>query len=52
MTAGSEAMAAAYVQIKEPDGSTLHGVGIDANIITASLQAVASAASRQAAAAS
>ncbi len=46
VTAGSEATAAAYVQIKRPDGTTLHGVGIDSNIITASLQAVASAASR------
>ncbi len=45
VTAGSAAKAAAYIQIRA-DGGTLFGVGLDENIITASLQAVASAAAR------
>ena len=44
--AGADAQATAYVQVRDAAGATLHGVGIDANIITASLKAVASAASR------
>jgi 2-isopropylmalate synthase len=45
-TAGASAKAAAYAQIRAADGRTLFGVGIDENIVTASLQAVASAAAR------
>ncbi len=45
VTAGSSAKAAAYVQVRAP-GGTLFGVGLDENIVTASLQAVASAAAR------
>ena len=50
VTAGADAQAAAYVQIRNagPDGNdaTLYGVGMDSDIVTASLKAVASAASR------
>ena len=45
VAAGSAATAAAYAQIRS-NGGTLFGVGLDANIVTASLQAVASAAAR------
>jgi 2-isopropylmalate synthase len=45
VASGSSAKAAAYAQIRS-NGGTLFGVGLDENIITASLQAVASAASR------
>jgi 2-isopropylmalate synthase len=47
--AGADAQAAAYVQIRSSaDGAdaTLYGVGMDSDIVTASLKAVASAASR------
>jgi 2-isopropylmalate synthase len=48
--AGADAQAAAYVQIKsggaKGDADTLFGVGLDSDIVTASLKAVASAASR------
>ncbi len=44
--AGADAQATAYVQIRGKDEATLYGVGIDANIMTASLKAVASAANR------
>jgi len=43
--AGAAAKAAAYAQVRAGDG-TLFGVGLDENIVTASLQAVASAAGR------
>ncbi|HTQ34533.1 MAG TPA: 2-isopropylmalate synthase [Stellaceae bacterium] len=43
---GADAQAAAYVKVRGEDDETLHGVGIDGNIITASLKAVASAATR------
>src|SRR5215472_9169333 len=43
---GADAQAAAYVKVRGTDDETLHGVGIDGNIITASLKAVASAATR------
>ncbi len=54
--AGADAQAAAYVQIRSagpdggPDGAetTLYGVGMDSDIVTASLKAVASAATRAA----
>jgi 2-isopropylmalate synthase len=44
--AGAEAQATAYVEIRDGDGASLWGVGIDGNIVTASLKAVASAATR------
>jgi 2-isopropylmalate synthase len=50
--AGADAQAAAYVQIRSgaDDGAdeTLYGVGLDSDIVTASLKAVASAATRAA----
>jgi 2-isopropylmalate synthase len=46
VTSGSAAKAAAYVQVRAPGGGNLFGVGLDENIVTASLQAVASAAAR------
>ncbi len=54
VAAGADAQAAAYVQIRstgadgapDGDGATLYGVGMDSDIVTASLKAVASAASR------
>ncbi|MGI5180417.1 2-isopropylmalate synthase [Dactylosporangium sp. CA-152071] len=45
LTAGESAQAAAYVECSV-DGQTFWGVGIDANIVTASLRAVLSAANR------
>jgi 2-isopropylmalate synthase len=45
MAAGGDARAAAYLEC-EIDGRTLWGVGIDANIVTASLAAVVSAVNR------
>ena len=44
--AGADAQAAAYVQIAAKGGETLYGVGMDSDIVTASLKAVASAATR------
>jgi 2-isopropylmalate synthase len=44
--AGADAQATAYVQIRDAGDATLYGVGIDGNIVTASLRAVASAATR------
>jgi len=44
--AGADAQAAAYVQVKDGGAETLHGVGMDSDIVTASLKAVASAATR------
>ena len=44
--AGADAQAAAYIQIKSAGDETLHGVGMDSDIVTASLKAVASAATR------
>ncbi len=46
MSDGSEARAAAFVEITTPDRVTLFGVGVHANIITASILAVLSAVSR------
>ncbi len=46
---GSDARAAAYVEARTGDGRTLFGVGVDRNIVAASLRAVASAAARAAA---
>ncbi len=56
VAAGADAQAAAYVQIRSTGsegaadgaGATLYGVGMDSDIVTASLKAVASAASRAA----
>ncbi len=45
LTSGGDAQAAAYVEC-EVDGEVRWGVGIDANIVTASLKAVASAVAR------
>jgi 2-isopropylmalate synthase len=46
--AGADAQATAYVEIRDGSGADLWGVGIDGNIVTASLKAVASAAARAA----
>jgi len=47
VSAGADALAAAYVQIRGSNGAgTLYGVGMDSDIVTASLKAVASAATR------
>ena len=43
---GSEANAVAYVETSEPGGGVLWGVGVDPNIITASLRAVLNAHER------
>jgi 2-isopropylmalate synthase len=45
---GSEARAAAFIEITTPSRVTLFGIGIHANIITASIQAVLSAVRRAA----
>jgi 2-isopropylmalate synthase len=45
LSAGEDARAAAYVEC-EVDGRTLWGVGVDANIVTASLKALVSAVNR------
>jgi 2-isopropylmalate synthase len=45
LTAGADARAAAYVEA-EIDGVVRWGVGIDANIVNASLQALMSAVNR------
>jgi 2-isopropylmalate synthase len=41
---GTNVNAAAYVECKLPDGRTIYGVGMDADVATASVQAVLSAA--------
>ncbi len=43
---GAQAQAAAYVECRTEDGRTVFGVGIDADIATASVRAVLSAANR------
>ena len=43
---GADARAAAYLEAKTKDGKSFFGVGIDRNIVAASLRAVASAAAR------
>jgi len=45
MSSGGDAKAAAYVEC-QVEGRTLWGVGVDANIVTASLKAVLSAVNR------
>lgn len=42
--AGTNVYAAAYVECKLPDGATIFGAGMDADVATASVQAVLSAA--------
>jgi 2-isopropylmalate synthase len=44
--AGADATAVAYVEARLSDGSALFGVGMDRNIVSASLRAVTSAANR------
>ncbi|MGH6781465.1 MAG: alpha-isopropylmalate synthase regulatory domain-containing protein, partial [Sphingomonadaceae bacterium] len=41
---GSDAQAAAYVECRTPEGRTVFGVGVDADVATASVRAVLSAA--------
>jgi 2-isopropylmalate synthase len=45
MSAGGDARAAAYVEC-EVNGVTVWGVGLDPNIVTASIKAVTSAVNR------
>jgi 2-isopropylmalate synthase len=45
MSAGGDAQAAAYVECAV-EGAAAWGVGVDANIVTASVQAVTSAVNR------
>jgi 2-isopropylmalate synthase len=44
--AGANAQAASYVEVRVGDGPTMFGVGVDANIVTASFKAVISAVNR------
>jgi len=46
LSAGEEASAIAYIQIKHPDGRTRWGAGVDTNIELASVRAVLSALNR------
>jgi 2-isopropylmalate synthase len=46
MGTGANATAIAYVELRLPDGATLYGVGIDKNIVVASLKAVVSGVNR------
>ena len=46
MGSGANATAVAYVEIRLADGTQLHGVGMDKNIVAASLRAVVSAVNR------
>jgi 2-isopropylmalate synthase len=43
---GADATAAAYMELRTPDGATVFGVGIDKNIVVASLKAVVSGVNR------
>jgi 2-isopropylmalate synthase len=47
--AGSDAQAVSFIEAETQDGKVLWGVGMDSNIVTASLKAVTSAANRAAA---
>ena len=50
---GSNASACAFIEIAQADGGAsveLYGVGLDTNILTASIKAIVSAANRSAAA--
>ena len=44
LRAGADAQAASYIEFKGADGATIFGVGLDEDISTSSLKAVASAA--------
>jgi 2-isopropylmalate synthase len=46
VSAGTDATAAAYVELRTPDGRSHWGVGLDESILTASLKAVVSGANR------
>jgi len=46
MGMGANASAVAYVELRLPDGASLFGVGIDKNIVVASLKAVVSGVNR------
>ncbi|HEY1078193.1 MAG TPA: 2-isopropylmalate synthase [Fontimonas sp.] len=46
MSGGADAAAATYIELKLGDGRALHGVGRDANIVTASLKAILSGVNR------
>jgi 2-isopropylmalate synthase len=46
VSAGSEATAAAYVEVRDADGNVRWGVGLDESILTASLKAVLVAVNR------
>jgi 2-isopropylmalate synthase len=48
VTTGEDAQAASFIEVRLPDGGTLFGVGIDPDIVTASLRAIVSAANRAA----
>jgi 2-isopropylmalate synthase len=48
--AGSDAQAVSFIEAETPSGKVLWGVGMDSNIVAASLKAVTSAANRAAAA--
>ncbi len=43
---GANAAAIAYIELRLPDGATLFGIGIDKNIVVASLKAVVSGVNR------
>lgn len=43
---GADATAIAFVQMTKPDGTAVHGAGMDPSIVTASLKAVTSAVNR------
>ena len=43
---GSDAMAASYIEAATPDGARVYGVGMDKDIVTASMKAAISAANR------
>ena len=45
---GADATSASYIEAETADGRVIWGVGIDPNIVTASLKAVTSAANRAA----
>ena len=48
LTGGANAQAVTYIELKVDDGRALFGVGVDANIVTASLKAILSALNRAA----
>ena len=45
---GANAMAITYIEMRVGDGPTLHGVGMDSNIVTASFKAILSGLNRDA----